>query len=83
MLEVGTYGPWAVLAGDSEGAGAEFAKQLAADGFDLVLIAREHALRHAGATVATCSVRAHSLAHHVEQLSTLQDLANDEKGIGS
>ncbi|MBO0676702.1 SDR family NAD(P)-dependent oxidoreductase [Mycolicibacterium sp. S2-37] len=35
------YGPWAVIAGGSEGVGAEFAKILAEDGFDLVLIARK------------------------------------------
>lgn len=34
------YGPWAVIAGGSEGVGAEFALQLAEAGVDLVLIAR-------------------------------------------
>jgi NAD(P)-dependent dehydrogenase (short-subunit alcohol dehydrogenase family) len=41
MTDISKYGPWAVIAGGSEGAGAEFAKQLAADGFNLVLIARK------------------------------------------
>ncbi len=35
------YGPWAVVAGGSEGVGAEFAFQLAEAGIDLVLIARK------------------------------------------
>ncbi|MGV0157897.1 SDR family NAD(P)-dependent oxidoreductase [Mycobacterium colombiense] len=35
------YGPWAVVAGGSEGVGAEFAAQLAAAGVNLVLIARK------------------------------------------
>lgn len=35
------YGPWAVIAGGSEGVGAEFAFQLAAAGVNLVLIARK------------------------------------------
>ncbi len=38
------YGPWAVVAGASEGLGAEYAKQLAARGFNLVLIARRQEL---------------------------------------
>jgi short-subunit dehydrogenase len=34
------YGPWAVLAGASEGLGAEFARHLAAAGINCVLVAR-------------------------------------------
>lgn len=34
------YGPWAVVAGSAQGLGAEFAGQLAARGFNLVLIDR-------------------------------------------
>ena len=34
------YGPWALVAGASEGLGAEFALQLAARGLNLILIAR-------------------------------------------
>lgn len=41
MTDAARYGPWAVIAGGSEGVGAEFAAQLAHDGFDLVLIARK------------------------------------------
>lgn len=35
------YGPWAVIAGGSEGVGAEFATRLAAAGINLVLLARK------------------------------------------
>jgi len=35
------YGPWAVIAGGSEGVGAGFARKLAAKGLNLVLLARK------------------------------------------
>jgi uncharacterized protein len=37
------YGPWAVIAGASEGLGVSFAEQLAATGINLILIARNAA----------------------------------------
>jgi uncharacterized protein len=41
MTDRSKYGPWAVIAGGSEGVGAEFARMLAEEGFNLVLIARK------------------------------------------
>ena len=41
MTDLVKYGPWAVIAGGSEGVGSEFARMLAEDGFNLVLIARK------------------------------------------
>jgi short-subunit dehydrogenase len=35
------YGPWVVIAGGSEGVGASFARKLAAQGLNLVLLARK------------------------------------------
>src|SRR5690625_645981 len=41
MIDLSKYGPWALIAGGSEGVGAEFARLLAEAGFNLVLIARK------------------------------------------
>lgn len=41
MTDPARYGPWAVIAGGSEGVGASFARQLAEAGLDLVLLARK------------------------------------------
>ncbi|MFF0815203.1 SDR family NAD(P)-dependent oxidoreductase [Rhodococcus sp. NPDC003318] len=41
MIDIDRYGPWAVIAGGSEGVGSAFADELATAGFNLVLIARK------------------------------------------
>ncbi|MGW6374603.1 SDR family NAD(P)-dependent oxidoreductase [Rhodococcus sp. NPDC055112] len=41
MIDKSQYGPWAVIAGGSEGVGSAFAHELAAAGIHLVLIARK------------------------------------------
>src|SRR4051812_40428297 len=38
------YGPWAVIAGASDGTGAAFAEELAGHGINLVLVARRRSL---------------------------------------
>ncbi|HET7682247.1 MAG TPA: SDR family NAD(P)-dependent oxidoreductase [Marmoricola sp.] len=40
-FDAGRYGPWAVVAGGSEGVGARFAHRLAEAGLNLVLVARK------------------------------------------
>ena len=76
------YGPWAVVAGASEGIGASFSTKLAARGLNLVLAARRPAplealassLRDAyGVQVRVCSIDLGS----PEAVSTLREVCDD------
>ena len=40
-MNVGRYGPWALIVGGSEGIGASFARKLAAKQFNIVIVARK------------------------------------------
>ena len=67
------YGPWAVIAGASEGIGASLADQLASRGLDLVLIARNGALLEQVAA----GVRER---HGVQARALVQDLTDPDVG---
>lgn len=68
VTDLSNYGPWAVIAGGSEGVGAEFARRLAAAGINLVLIARKPG--PLAATAADCR------GHGVEVRTLTVDLTD-------
>lgn len=65
------YGPWALIAGASEGTGAEFARQLAEQGVNLILVAR----RQGPLDALAAAIRA---AHGVECVTAAIDLARPD-----
>lgn len=69
-LDKARFGPWAVVTGASSGIGREFARQIAASGINLVLVARREALlREAGAEF--------SKAYGVEHRTVVADLSEE------
>lgn len=81
-LDPARYGPWAVIAGGSEGVGASFAAQLADAGINLVLLARKQdalaataaAVHERGVEVRTVSVDLTDPSAIDEIRSATQDL---------
>lgn len=65
------YGPWALVAGASEGTGASFARQLAEKGLNLILVAR----RDGPLTSLADEIRSE---HGVECVTAALDLAADD-----
>jgi uncharacterized protein len=70
---VGKYGPWALIAGASEGIGSSLADQLATRGLDLVLIARN------GSLLDQVAARARE-QHGVQTRVLVQDLTDPDVG---
>lgn len=64
------HGPWAVIAGGSEGLGISFAEQLAAEGINLLLIARNAAKLEAAAALIMDQ-------HDVQVRTAVIDLASE------
>lgn len=80
-IDATKYGPWAVIAGGSEGVGASFAHQLADAGLNLVLLARKEgpleetaaAVRARGVEVRTLSV---DLTDH-DSIKRIKEVTDD------
>lgn len=73
------YGPWAVVAGASEGLGAEFARQLAAKGLKVVLIARREAV--AKEVAASLPTESKVLALDLAAPDAHQRIADETAGL--
>lgn len=75
------YGPWAVIAGGSEGVGASFAHRLAADGINLVLVARKPGpLEETAEAVRAKGVQVRTLALDLldpDRLERVRELTDD------
>src|SRR4051812_34213187 len=70
-IDKDTFGPWAVITGASSGIGKEFARQLAASGLNLVLVARRlSALEALGSELA----KAFNISYRAVEL----DLSSDD-----
>ena len=77
------YGPWALVAGGSSGLGAEYARQLAAHGLDLVLVARHLATLEALASElkGKYGIQVRPLQFDLQQSELLGDLAMQIKDL--
>jgi len=77
------YGPWALVAGGSSGLGAEYARQLAAHGLNLVLVARNLATLEALAAElqGKYGIRVRPLQFDFQQSELLGDLVMQIKDL--
>ncbi len=78
-----TYGPWVVITGASDGTGAEFARQLAAQGLNLLLIARRRAPLEelAAAITEQYGVETRAASIDLSQLSAADEVAAAAAGL--
>jgi uncharacterized protein len=77
------YGPWAVVTGASSGIGAEFVRQLAAEGFNVVLAARRGELLRTLAedVERRCAVRARCVVVDLSEESAVDTLLAEVKDL--
>lgn len=85
MIDAHTYGPWALVAGGSEGVGRSFALHLARAGIDSVLVARRPGpLEETAAEVARLGARARTLPLDLTRADALARIreVTDEIDLG-
>lgn len=76
MIDVERHGPWAVIAGGSEGVGSAFATQLADAGLNLVLLARKPGpLEETAAAARARSVEVRTLAVDLTEPDAMERIA--------